>query len=74
MGMLVPFWNRLPLADGSITQADRQQTAWAYSGILAAAPVVFNPPVYNGGNLTVTQLITNTLDIVQLWTQTIRFD
>jgi hypothetical protein len=72
--MLVPFWNRLPLADGSITQADRQQTAWAYSGILAQAPSVFTPPVYNGGNLTLTQLITNTANIVQLWTKTIRID
>jgi len=31
-------WMTLPDPDGSIDQADRQQNAWRYSGILAEAP------------------------------------
>lgn len=30
-----PWRCQLPLADGAIGQADRQHTAWIYSGILA---------------------------------------
>ncbi len=43
----------LPLADGSIDQPDRQQTAHAYSGILAALPPVPPPiPVLRGVNVS----------------------
>ena len=33
----------LPLADGSIDQADRQQVAHMYIGVLADAPVIVVP-------------------------------
>ena len=33
----------LPLADGSIDQADRQQVAHMYVGVLADAPVIVVP-------------------------------
>jgi hypothetical protein len=36
----LPFKRSLPLADGTIDQADRQATARGYAGILAAAPII----------------------------------
>lgn len=42
----MPWMRRFaPLPDGSISQADRQQGAWVYAGILAAAAA--EPPVVN---------------------------
>ena len=43
VGILLPWHHMLPLADTTIDQGDRQQTAWSYRGILAAAlPVLFS--------------------------------
>jgi hypothetical protein len=42
----------LPLSDGVIDQADRQQTAHAYSGILATTAAVIAPSfTYSMGNV-----------------------
>lgn len=46
----VNLWKSYQLAlvtpDGTIAQGDRQQTAWAYSGILAAGAGAGKPWVY----------------------------
>jgi len=39
----IPWRGMLPLPDGAIDQADRQQTAFFYPGILAGAPVILPP-------------------------------
>ena len=39
MNLLKPFVLALVLADGTLTQADRQHAAWDYSGVLASAAV-----------------------------------
>lgn len=36
---LLPFFTTSVSIDGSMSQADRQESAWGYSGILAAAPI-----------------------------------
>ena len=38
VNVLKPYAADLILPDGTIDQGDRQHSAWAYSGILAAAP------------------------------------
>jgi hypothetical protein len=38
--MMRPWMLALPLADGTVSQADREHTAFGYAGILSAAPVV----------------------------------
>lgn len=37
---LMPFFTPSVSIDGTMSQADRQELAWAYSGIVAAAPPV----------------------------------
>lgn len=39
----------LPIPDGTIDQADQQDVAYSYAGILATAPVVVVPPVASQG-------------------------
>ena len=40
VGIMSPFVLAPALPDATIDQGDRQHVAWAYSGILAAAPAV----------------------------------
>jgi hypothetical protein len=49
VNLLKSYAATLVLPDGTISAADRQHTAWAYSGILAAAPVE-PPPDKIGGD------------------------
>jgi hypothetical protein len=43
--MMRPWMLALPLADGAISQADREHTAFGYAGILSGAFVA--PPLIN---------------------------
>lgn len=45
VGFWKPYVMALPLPDGTISQGDRQHSAWDYSGILAAIPVPPIPPI-----------------------------
>lgn len=52
VGFWKPYVMALPLPDGTISQGDRQHSAWDYSGILASgalSPVVIIPiaRIYN---------------------------
>lgn len=40
VGLWKPYVMALPLPDGTISQGDRQHSAWDYSGILAAVAAV----------------------------------
>ena len=42
--ILAPFILSLVLPDGSVSQGDRQHTAFSYSGILATAPSAVTTP------------------------------
>lgn len=39
----LPWRCQYPVADGTIGQADRQHTAWLYSGVLAEEPETGSP-------------------------------
>lgn len=40
IGLFSSWMVSLPIPDGTISQGDRQHTAWSYSGILAAEPLL----------------------------------
>ena len=46
IGIDFPWQHTYPNPDGTINQADRQQTAYKYSGILASSLVVSTAGIY----------------------------
>ena len=46
VGMLMSFILAPPAPDGTISQGDRQHTAWTYSGILAGALITTATPAW----------------------------
>lgn len=49
----------MPLPDGTIVAVDRQQAAWIYSGIAAAAPAVGGQPFYIRDSYTMPDFLGN---------------
>jgi hypothetical protein len=64
----LPWFRRfaLPMPDGEIDQADRQQVGWVYAGILAGELIVVAPFADVGGSIHVYPQFGGAIDVMPI--------